>query len=103
MILAESFFGIGFSVHEKKGGLAERFRRSKDGVLLIPKPSDFITSVCEVISSVELYDTALRIAVERKITAYDALFVAASEKYNAPLATADRDLAKKISNVILVR
>jgi predicted nucleic acid-binding protein len=69
----------------------------------LEKCIEFITSVCEVISSVELYDTALRIAVERKITAYDALFVAASERYDAPLATADRDLAKKISNVILVR
>ena len=64
---------------------------------------EFITSVCEVIDSTELYDLAFKIAVEKKITAYDAFFVAASVKYDAPLATADKKLFQKIDNAILVR
>ncbi len=64
---------------------------------------EFITSVCEVIDSTELYDLAFKIAVEKKITAYDAFFVAASTKYDAPLATADKKLFQKINNAILVR
>ena len=64
---------------------------------------EFITSVCEIIDSTELYDLALKIAVEKKITAYDAFFVATSVKYDAPLATADKKLFQKIDNAILVR
>ncbi len=69
----------------------------------LSKCIEFIDSVCQIILSAGLYDLAFKIAVEKRITAYDALFVAASEKYNAPLATADRDLAGKINTVIFVR
>ncbi len=69
----------------------------------LKKCIEFITSMCEVISSRDLYDLAFKIAVERSITAYDAFFVAASRKYNAPLATADRKLFQKIDNAILIR
>ncbi|WP_290596703.1 MULTISPECIES: type II toxin-antitoxin system VapC family toxin [unclassified Archaeoglobus] len=64
---------------------------------------EFVTFVCQIVTSAELYDLAFKIAVEKRITAYDALFVAASERCDAPLATADRELARKIDNVILVR
>ena len=67
------------------------------------KCMEFIRSVCTVVSSAELFDTAFRIAVERGITAYDALFASASEKYNAHLITADRKLAESVENSVLVR
>lgn len=59
--------------------------------------------MCEVISSTELYDLAFEIAVGKKITVYDAFFIAASMKYNALLATAYRKLFQKAENSILVR
>jgi len=69
----------------------------------LSKCIEFITSVCQVVRSVELYDLAFKIAVEKKITAYDALFIAASKKYGAKLVTADRELAEKVDDVVLVR
>ncbi|MBO8182413.1 MAG: type II toxin-antitoxin system VapC family toxin [Archaeoglobus sp.] len=69
----------------------------------LEKSIEFITSVCEVVSSAELYDFAFKIAVERNLSAYDSLFVALSAKYNLPLATSDRKLFEKVDNGILVR
>ncbi len=69
----------------------------------LKKSIEFITSVCEVVSSAELYNAAFKIAVERNISAYDSLFVALSAKYNLPLATADKKMFEKVDNGILVR
>ncbi len=69
----------------------------------LSKCIEFVTSVCQIVQSAELYDLAFRIAVEKTITAYDALFVAASKKYGAKLVTADRELAEKVGDVVLVR
>ncbi len=69
----------------------------------LKKCVDFINSVCEIISSCELYDLAFKIATEKGITAYDAFFVAASKKYDTPLATADKKLFQKVDNAILIR
>ena len=68
----------------------------------LKKCVDFINSVCEVISSRELYDLAFEIATEKGITAYDAFFVAASKRYDASLATADKKLFQKLDNAILI-
>ncbi|MBO8180308.1 MAG: type II toxin-antitoxin system VapC family toxin [Archaeoglobus sp.] len=69
----------------------------------LDKCIEFVTSVCQVVRSAELYDYAFKIAIEKRITAYDALFVATSEKYGAKLVTADVELAEKVNDVILVR
>jgi predicted nucleic acid-binding protein len=60
---------------------------------------DFILGVCEVIPSQELLDGAFEIATENGVTIYDSLFVAASEKMNAPLFTTDRKLYEKIKEI----
>ena len=70
---------------------------------VLSKCIEFITFVCQIVRSVELYDLAFKIAIEKKITAYDALYVAASKKYGAKLVTADRELAEKVGDVMLVR
>ncbi|WP_456478547.1 type II toxin-antitoxin system VapC family toxin [Geoglobus ahangari] len=70
--------------------------------LALEKSIEFIDSVCEVLSSEELYESAFRISVEKGLTAYDSFFIAASEKLAAPLATADRRLYEKAENAILV-
>jgi predicted nucleic acid-binding protein len=57
---------------------------------------DFILGVCEVIPSQELLDEAFEIATENRLTIYDSLFVAASEKMKAPLFTTDRKLYERI-------
>jgi len=64
---------------------------------------EFVTSVCEVINSAELYDLAFKIAIEKNISAYDSLFSALSVEYNVPLATADKKLYGKVDNGVLVR
>ncbi len=59
---------------------------------------DFIFGACDVIALKELYQPAFEIAIKDKITVYDALFVAASERENAPLLTTDGKLYEKIKN-----
>jgi len=49
----------------------------------------FVEEICKVVHAAELVEDAFKIAVEEKITVYDALFVAASEKTAAKLVTAD--------------
>ena len=61
----------------------------------LSKCIEFITSVCQVVRSVELYNLAFKIAVEKRITAYDALFIAASKKYGAKLVTLIESLLRK--------
>jgi predicted nucleic acid-binding protein len=66
---------------------------------------DFILNVCQVIPAQELLEDAFEIALENRITIYDSLFVAASERTKAPLLTADRKLyerKREIDNVIVV-
>ena len=82
-----------------------RFEKERSEIIKsgLEKCIEFLTSVCEIVRSEELYETALAIAVEKDITAYDAFFVAASRRYDAPLATADVKLFRKIDNAVLVR
>ncbi len=64
---------------------------------------EFITEVCEVVSSVELLEEALNIALQDGITVYDALFVAASVKKSAELVTTDRRLFEAVKDRIEVK
>jgi len=59
---------------------------------------DFITGVCEVVGSNELIEDAFEIAIADKITVYDSLFIAASEREKAPLLTADGKLYEKVKS-----
>ena len=56
----------------------------------------FISEACTLIRASDLISEAYRIAVEDKIAFYDSLFLAASEKENAPLLTMDRKLYEKV-------
>jgi predicted nucleic acid-binding protein len=53
---------------------------------------------CSVFRGVELCESALELAVEHRITFYDALYVAASKETGAPLYTLDKKLGR-IENV----
>ncbi|MGB3459060.1 MAG: type II toxin-antitoxin system VapC family toxin [Halobacteriota archaeon] len=59
---------------------------------------DFITSVCEVISTRKLLEDAFEIAIEDKTTIYDSLFIAASEREKVPLLTTDGKLYEKVKS-----
>jgi len=54
--------------------------------------------VCKVISSQEVIEDAFEIAITDKITIYDSLFIAASEREKAPLMTTDRKLHEKVKS-----
>jgi predicted nucleic acid-binding protein len=56
----------------------------------------FISEACAPIRASDLIHEAYRIAVEDKIAFYDSLFLAASERENAPLLTMDRKLYEKV-------
>lgn len=58
--------------------------------------TDFIINVCDIITSHELLEDGFDIAVTEKITLYDALFVAASEREKIPLLTLDKKLYEKL-------
>ena len=53
----------------------------------------FIKETCDVIPADELINPAWDLACRHRITIYDALFVAASIRCDAPLMTADKRLA----------
>ena len=59
---------------------------------------DFISGACEVISSQELIEDAFEIAIADKITIYDSLFIAASEREKVPLLTTDGKLYEKVKS-----
>lgn len=63
----------------------------------------FITTLCDMIPSVELINPALGLAVELNISLYDALFVAAAVRERGELFTADKDLAAVAKKVCRVR
>ena len=48
----------------------------------------------------ELKDEAMQIAMSQNITVYDALFIAAAQKLNASLFTADKKLCVKTDKLI---
>ena len=48
----------------------------------------------------ELKDQAMHIAISQNITVYDALFIAATQKINAILYTADKKLCAKTDKLI---
>lgn len=56
---------------------------------------DFILNACQVIPTEAVLEEAFKIALESKITIYDSLFVAASEKTKAPLLTSDKKLYER--------
>jgi predicted nucleic acid-binding protein len=51
----------------------------------------------------ELKDQAMHIAISQNITVYDALFIAAAQKLNATLFTADKKLCAKTDKLIKSR
>ena len=57
---------------------------------------DFISDVCDVITSQSLYESSFEIAVEDNITVYDALFIAASEREKVPFLTLDKKLYENL-------
>ena len=50
-----------------------------------------------------LASKAMAIATRKKVTYYDAVHIALSEKYNAPLITEDRELLKKFNNTLNIK
>jgi predicted nucleic acid-binding protein len=48
----------------------------------------------------ELKDQAMHIAISQNITVYDALFIAAAQKINAALYTADKKLCEKTDKLV---
>jgi predicted nucleic acid-binding protein len=66
--------------HENEEIIREALKRS----------TEFIRTVCEVISTEELIERSFQIALEEKISLYDSLFLAASEKEETSLLTLDK-------------
>lgn len=80
------------------------FKESKEIISKALESSiDFMKSVCNVIPSKELLDDAFDIAVLDKITIYDSLFVAASEREKVPLITTDAKMHEKVNKKRNVR
>lgn len=82
------------------------FSESREVTLkALKRCTDFIINVCDIITSQELLESGFEIALADRITLYDALFVAASEREKVSLLTLDKKLYEKIQekrNVELV-
>lgn len=73
------------------------FNESKEIALkALRRGIDFISSACEVISSQKLLEDAFEIGIADKITIYNSLFIAASEREKVPLLTTDGKLYEKV-------
>ena len=59
---------------------------------------EFIVDTCAVLKSIDFARAAYEIAVDDKISFYDALFVAAVEKEQIPLWTLDKKLFEKVAS-----
>ncbi len=68
----------------------------------LKKSIEFINTVCKVIPTEELIERSFQIALKEKITLYDSLFLAASEKEKTPLLTLDKKLKNTTHNVELL-
>ena len=68
----------------------------------LKKSIEFINTVCKVIPTEELIEKSFQIALKEKITLYDSLFLAASEKEKTPLLTLDKKLKNTTHNVELL-
>ena len=53
-----------------------------------------------ITSTRELKDAAMQIAISQNITVYDALFIAAAQKMNATLYTADKKICSKTGKLV---
>ncbi len=62
---------------------------------------EFIETACEVIPTTELMKKSFQIALDEKISFYDALFVSASLREEIPLLTLDQRL-RKTSNLVKI-
>ena len=75
------------------------FNESKEIALkALRRGIDFIISACEVITSRGLLEDAFEIAIADKITIYDSIFIAASEREKVPLLTTDGKLYEKVKS-----
>lgn len=75
------------------------YRHDENAILDALKDAlNFIKDVCDVLTTFSLHQKAIEIAVNEKITFYDALFLAASNIKNTRLATLDKHLAQKLSS-----
>ena len=80
------------------------FKEPKETIEVnLRKGVEFILRACDVISSCEIYKRAFEIAVERGITVYDALFLAAAEKEGADFITSDGKLVEKLKGLDFVK
>lgn len=63
---------------------------------------EFIDTTCDVIPTIEILDESFQIAITHKITFYDSLFLAASQREEIPLLTLDKRLANAGDMVTLL-
>jgi predicted nucleic acid-binding protein len=65
-----------------------------------------LTKICDrlaITPTGELKDEAMHIAITQNITVYDTLFIAAEQKANATLYTADKKLCAKTDKTIKLK
>jgi predicted nucleic acid-binding protein len=80
------------------------YKEDKDTTLAaLQDCRDFIAGSCALLRSFDLVEDAYEISVEDKIAFYDALFLAAVDKEQAPLLTLDKRLHEKVKAKRIVR
>jgi predicted nucleic acid-binding protein len=58
--------------------------------------ADLVRLPLQVVSTADVAETALTLALEYRITAYDASYVALAQKVSLPLVTADEALVRRL-------
>ena len=74
----------------------------KDIILSLDDAIGFINEVCTVIETKKLFKQAINIAVNNKITVYDALFIALAKKKKTKLASLDKQIIAKLKTENLI-
>jgi predicted nucleic acid-binding protein len=59
--------------------------------------TDLVRLPLRVVSTIELAEESLKMAIESEITAYDAAYVVLSQRLSLPLVTADEKLVRRLA------
>lgn len=81
---------------------ALRFNPSLGEADLLKAARSLLKLELELVNFLEVFESAISLALSQDITIYDAAYIAISQRYHIPLITADYKLLAKIKDIRLV-
>jgi len=93
-LLSSGAYTVELAVKEAANALWKKALRGEADPAAVPEIAARLYRVVELLDQEEVLREAVEIALRRRVTVYDALYIAAAKKHGAVLATADRRQAE---------